>query len=202
MIFDLGGVMVQINHTWEQAADYARVCCSNLTDGTTALNAVPYFEAYQAGELSEERYFENLGHFLGCTAEEALLVHDGILREEYPGVADFVQELMLAGIKLGCLSNTNAPHWKCLVETGPYPGIQALEIKMASHLMGLSKPDPLIFRTFCDATHIDAKQIIFFDDHPTNVLVAKNCGWTACQINPNIDTPPQMRSFLGELGVI
>ncbi len=73
---------------------------------------------------------------------------------------------------------------------------------MASHLMGLNKPDPQIFEAFCEATKVDPSQVIFFDDHPTNVSVANACGWTASQIDPTRDTPPQMRGFLHELGVI
>ena len=48
IVFDLGGVMAEISHTWEEAARCAGVACMNLGDGSTRLNAFPGFDQYQA----------------------------------------------------------------------------------------------------------------------------------------------------------
>ncbi len=194
--------MAEISHTWEGAAACAGVSCSELGGGSTRLNALPEFDQYQGGKISLPDYLRALAAFVGCKQEEALAVHNGILVVEYPGIADLVKEIHQRKVRTGCLSNTNEPHWECLALNGDYPSIHSLDMKMASHLVGLSKPSHEIYQAYSTAFGLDPESIIFFDDYQVNVNAAAECGWKARWIDSSGDTPAQMRAYLSELGVI
>ena len=202
IVFDLGGVMAEISHTWEEAARCAGVACMNLGDGSTRLNAFPGFDQYQAGRISLEEYLNGLADFVGCDSTKALAVHNGILVEEYPGIAELVKEIHDLKLGTGCLSNTNEPHWEVLALNGQYPSIRSLDMKMASHLVGINKPSHEIFRAYCRTFGLLPESIVFFDDYLVNVEGALACGWNARWIDSTVDTPTQMREHLTDLGVI
>ena len=201
VVFDLGGVMAEICHTWEDAAECAGVRCSRLTGGPTKLTELPELDKYQAGEISLDEYLYELSQFVGCTFDEALKVHNGILVAEYPGMGELVDELRTRGLRTGCLSNTNPPHWDVLALNGQYPAIVSLDMKMASHLVGINKPDPRIYALFCETFCLRPEAIAFFDDGHENVDSAARCGWKAAWIDPSKDTPAQVRTHLLRLGV-
>ena len=75
-----------------------------------------------------------------------------------------------------------------------------LRCRIASHLLGSAKPEPVIFRkaqaVFSSALAESPSQIVFFDDAPENVLAAQHAGWTAYEIDPHGDTAAQIRAAL------
>ena len=194
--------MAEISHSWEEAAKVGGVVCSKLSTGNTKLASFHAFDQYQAAEISLDEYLAHLAEFVGCDPKDALKVHNGILVVEYPGVKELVDELHNLGYRTGCLSNTNEPHWEVLALNGQYPAIHSLEMKMASHLVGINKPSRAIFERYCEEFHLEPSDIAFFDDGPLNVEAASECGWNARRIDPSLDTPKQMREYLFELGVI
>jgi putative hydrolase of the HAD superfamily len=194
--------MAEISHTWEDAARCAGVPCKNLGDGSTRLSTFPGFDQYQAGRISLEEYLNELAEYVGCDPKDALAVHNGILVEEYPGIAELVREIHELKLGTGCLSNTNEPHWEVLALNGQYPSIHSLDMKMASHLVGINKPSPEIFQTYCSTFGLPPESIVFFDDYLVNVEGALACGWNARWIDSTLDTPTQMREHLRVLGVI
>ncbi len=191
--------MAEISHSWEDAANVAGVACKNLSDGHTRLNALDVFDTYQAAGISLEEYLVRLAEFVGCEPECALSVHNGILVTEYPGVKELIQELLNAGYRTGCLSNTNQPHWEVFI--GQYPTVHLLQMRMASHLVGINKPSPEIFKLYCEQFNLEPAEIAYFDDYQINVDAANECGWNAFRIDPSQDTPTQMREYLAGLGV-
>ncbi len=152
IVFDLGGVMAEISHTWEDAAKCAKVHCTNLTDGATKLTAIPAFDEYQADLISLDEYLSRLGEFVGCSAADALSLHNGILVMEYPGVMSLVDELRAkcaAVTERGAFPTPMHLTGEYLALNGHYPAIHSLEMKMASHLVGLNKPSTAIFERYC-----------------------------------------------------
>ena len=198
-MFDLGGVLAAISHTWDDAARHAGVIAPDLPT-STVLTALPGFDEYQAGAIPLEDYLSNLADFSGCSLEDALRLHNGILGDEYEGIEAVIRDIAALGIGTGCLSNTNAPHWEMLLN-GPYPGFQSLQMKMASHLVGVNKPSPAIFARFQETFGLEPEGIAFFDDSPANVQAAQQCGWQAHWIDATQNTPAQLREHLALMGV-
>lgn len=199
--FDIGGVLIRICHTWEAAAEVAKVPIRLPAGGATPLADMPGFDEYQAGTITVTEYLERLGEWLGCSTSEAERLHNGILVEPYGGTEELVAELQGAGVATGCLSNTNEPHWHEFF-SGRFPAVARLDRKMASHLVGMNKPDSRIFELHAEINHVAPAEVVYFDDHPGNVEAAANVGFRSFRIDPNEDTVLQMRGFLGELGVL
>ena len=68
--------------------------------------------------------------------------------------------------------------------------------RFASHLLGLVKPDPAIYRAVERETGHPGSRILFFDDLEANVRGAREVGWTGVRVDPRGDTAAQMLAAL------
>lgn len=202
VVFDLGGVLARICHSWEEVARTSGIACTLDPEGNSPLTSIPEFDGYQAGIIPLPLYLAALARFTGCDPRDALRMHNGILLEPYPGSEELVADIEATGIGTGCLSNTNEPHWVDLALNGRFPAIVRLERKMASHLVGINKPDPAIFRLYAETHGVTPGEIVYFDDNGPNVESAKAVGFEAHRIDPHGDAPGQMRTILTEIGVL
>lgn len=194
--FDLGGVLVQIAHTWEEAAALAGY---RLSSAPRSLISLPEMDPYQAGTISADDYLTGVQRYLQLSSiDAALSVHDFILKAPYPGTLELIEGLHQYGIATACLSNTNALHWKEMVEGDRFPNVNALQFRIASHELGLNKPDPAFYAAVERVTGVAGHQIAYFDDTAGHVEGAKACGWNAFLIDPTGDTSAQMRSRLAD----
>lgn len=193
--------MIEIAHTWGAAADVVGVEVAAHVRPEPFL-AFADFDAYQAGAVDEATYARELGTWLGCSPEAAIRVHDGILMASHPGMAELVRELKAAGFHTGCLSNTNSLHWRELTDSGRFPEIAALDLRMASHLIGRNKPDPEAFRAYAETAGFPPGAIAYFDDFRENVEGALAVGFRATWIDHQHNPPAQMRAALRKLGAI
>jgi putative hydrolase of the HAD superfamily len=192
--------MLRINRTWQEAARFVGIPICLPPDPGLLLWDSPAFAAYQEGKLTNEAYHRALGRELGIASSEAAQVSVGVLLGGYEGAQELVEELKAKGFQTGCLSNTVADHWSAMVETDLYSHIRNLDIKVASHLAGLAKPDEAIFRLFEDRSGSRGSSIAYFDDLAENVAVAIELGWLAFCVDPTIETIPQIRMRLHEIG--
>ncbi len=203
VVFDLGGVLVRVARSWGDAARYANVTPMPAWADDVALSDFPGFEAYQAESIGWNEYAQSLRSHFGLTSlEQAKRLHDGILMGPYPGTLELIVSVKQAGTQVGCLSNTNAAHWPHLSDPTQYPAIAELQVPVASHQVGIGKPDPAFFRHLQDQAKAEPHEILFFDDSPTHVRAGAECGWQSFLIDPQKDTAVQMRSILVELGTL
>lgn len=198
VVFDLGGVLVRIRHTWDAILEalgeppLARTSAWHHADYDPILR-------YQNGTMDEDAYLEQVGGDLGLTPERARAAHAAMLEGDYVGAVGLIEDLKAAGVKTACLSNTNALHWVALMAC--HPTMTALDARFASFEMNLSKPDPRAYRVVADAfPGVDRK--IFFDDRLDNVVAAINLGWEAHRVDPDGNPPALMRAILTEGGVL
>jgi len=194
--FDLGGVLIRICGTWGEALGVCGLQSQNPA-ADLSLSSFPGLEAHQSGALTEEQYFEQLAQYLGLSgSDEAVRVHEGIVKEEYHGAFEFVRELNENGLSTGCLSNTNEYHWRQLLDTERFPVMSELQVRLASHELALNKPDPEVFRRFEEEARVEGPEIVYFDDTAGHVEAAKSLGWRAYLIDPAEDPIAQMRQAL------
>lgn len=169
-------------------------------------------DRYQRGDLESGAYYVELSRAVDelYSIAEVEQIHAAWTLKEYPGALELIQELnRLPGVTTACLSNTNAVHWRRLAgEDGraEYPAVLALRQRLASHLLGCSKPDASIYEraaaSFFESRSGRPQDIVFFDDLPENVLAARAAGWTAFEVDPHGDTPSQMRMLLVSVGLL
>ncbi|MCW5941882.1 MAG: HAD-IA family hydrolase [Fimbriimonadaceae bacterium] len=200
--FDVGGVLSKLRTVWDDCARAAGLDGVPPALRGKTITDLPFFDAYQAGDLTDQEFLVRFADLLETDTETALAVHQAILVGPYEGTEELVDELNAAGVATGCLSNTNEPHWRVMHEGVLLPQIPKLRFPAASHTMRLHKPDPAIYRAYEAWTGCAGPQILFFEDGPKNVEGARACGWDAVLIDPHADPAAQMRRALIERGVL
>lgn len=205
--FDWGGVILRICRSWDEGCRRAGI---PLPPPGHAADRQPQrrtlSEQYHRGEISCDAFFTALSATTGgsISPAEVRLIHDAWLVDEYPGVGALVDTLhTIDGITTAMLSNTNHAHW-ARQHDGPdgFPTAARLHIRLASHELGLAKPDPAIYHAATESFGVEPGQVLFFDDMPENIDAARAIGWQARQIDHTGDTCKQMREHLTRAGVL
>ncbi len=194
--FDLGGVLVDIHHSWEEALAVVGLSASGRLE---RLADCPLLREYQAGRLSDDRFLELLAVRLDTDVDGAKRAHAAILRSETEGMSTIMDELRTRGHRTGCLSNTNALHWGALLAM---PAIASLDFRVASHLCGHNKPEEAAYAAFESVAGAGPESMVFFDDGPANVEAARQRGWRAECVLPGSDVEDQVRAALREWGAL
>jgi FMN phosphatase YigB (HAD superfamily) len=206
--FDLGGVLVRIAMSFEEACQFAGFDVRDIPIGEAVL-AQRRRLALQldVGSISLPQWADAMSQALdgAYTPDQIERVHYAITQEEHPGALALIDDLHAAGIATACLSNTNHEHWVRLVHRdgsrsleGPpeYPAVQRIRHRFASHLLQLAKPDAAIYERFERLTGVRGADILFFDDREENVVAARNRGWLAEWVDARRETIPQIRARL------
>lgn len=195
--FDIGGVIARISMHWYEILERLDLPIRAGIHPHDDLTAMPDFDKYQAGVMTDDEYYVALASYLGgFSIDDAKRVHAAIIIEAFPGVLDIVQDLNSRGLITGCLSNTNAPHWQEMYTPGRLPAFTALQVHVASFNISASKPHPAAFRAYEVAANCAPSEILYFDDYAHNVVGAEQVGWTAHRIDPLANPAAQMREKL------
>jgi FMN phosphatase YigB (HAD superfamily) len=203
--FDLGGVVVRTCASSQEGCARAGVPYRpEIETPEVRARLEQAGAAYELGRCSTAEYFARAEAALDSRqpATEVALVHDAWILGEYQGMDRLVGAIRAAGVETACLSNTNERHWE-LMSAQPltYPAFTAIGHRHASHLLGLAKPDPAIYRAFEEHSGVSAGTILFFDDRTENVAAARIAGWHAVLIDPRGDTTAQAAAVLQRLGL-
>ena len=207
--FDLGGVLIRICRSWQEAARAADLPVHPVPEAFEVERQAAA-RAHQVGAIEDSEYYAAVSRASAGAyrAEDVERVHHAWTRSEYDGLGDLFGALRQSpGIRLACLSNTNAAHWGRLAPDSPsaadeYPNLAALETKLASHLLGLAKPDPEIFSVACARLETLPGRILFFDDLAENVAAARAAGWQAHEVDPFGDPVAEIRTHLSHWTLI
>ena len=198
--FDLGGVVIRICQSWNEACAAAGVSVRDTQLWQqTKPDRLRVIADFQTGRIDAPTFAARLsGEVAGLySPAEILGVLHAWLLDEYAGVAELIDRVHDAGLDTAALSNTSHDHWGRIVG---YPAVKRLRHLLASHLLGLHKPDPMIFRRLEEQLGYRAQEIIFFDDTQENVIAADGVGWKAHLIDPQADTAQQIAAILRDEG--
>ena len=221
VVFDLGGVIVRIHHSWQHAAAAAGVRgASNSAHDLArahAPNSTPYsmfdptlhraddfrtlVSEQQRGMLSHDDFCSGVSQLTSgvLSAQDVARIHTAVIVGAYDGVEQLVLQLNKRGLSTACLSNTNHQHWQLMHSMAAFNAIQH---RHASHIFQLEKPNQAIFRAFESATQARPVDILYFDDLADNIAAATQAGWRAILIDPHSETVPQIRRALATHGVL
>jgi len=177
IIFDFGKVLANYDHM---------ITCEKLAD----FSPFPAEEIYQRifkTEL-EERYDKGLDSRIFYRRVKEKIWADsrltwelfkeiwGDIFSENPGI-ERVLEKIKPEIKLFLLSNTNEIHWEYISQMPVikkfFPDEKQL---ILSFKLGLRKPDPLIFKEAIKRADCPAEKIVYIDDIPEYVQIARELG--------------------------
>jgi FMN phosphatase YigB (HAD superfamily) len=211
VVFDLGGVVVRICRSWQEACARAGVPYQpSIMDPQQLVARKALVRQYELDEIDSQTFFDRISLSMGrvFTPEQIQRIHDLWIIEEYAGIAEVIFRLHERGINTGVLSNTNAWHWRQLAPGphGPakFPTASLPKHVHASHQLKLVKPELAIYQAFAHRVGVSASEvsgIVFFDDLPDNVAGARAAGWRAMQIDHAGDPAGQIVDHLRAMGL-
>lgn len=196
IVFDLGGVLIDWNprHLYRQLFDdtdqmerfLAEVTTSDwnreLDAGRPFAEGVAWLAAAHPGERERiEAYHARWDEMLGGPIEAGVAV---------------LADLRAAGAKLYALSNWSAETFQLTRDRFPF--LDWFDGVLISGEVGLTKPDPRLFRLLAERFGLEPRETVFVDDQPANVEAAQRLGFTAIRFQSG----DQLRRELEALGAL
>lgn len=137
---------------------------------------------YEAGQLSDEQFYEAFCQATGTRPDEAKFHHaNADIFTLNTSLLPLIGHLEDAGVPLGILSNTCNSHWK-LATDGRFAILpRAFKKIVLSYHVGAIKPDPKMFKAAIEAAGVPAERIFYMDDIAGHVEAAKRAGIDAVQ---------------------
>ncbi len=194
-VFDLGGVFVDWNpmylfrkifETEEDAQWFHDNIC------TPAWNL-----EFDAGEIFSEGIARLVTRYPRYWRE--IQAFDLRWKETFSGVIqgtiDIHDELIAQEIPTFAITNFSWEKWmSCLAD---WPFLEKFDGVIVSGLEGLVKPDPRIYRVFCERYGLAPESCVFIDDSEPNIVSARKFGMHGIHFRD----PVQLRRELVELGL-
>lgn len=204
LCLDLGGVVVRICRSWQEGCEAAGVphrAAAAESDPAFVRERARLVDMYQRGALPHADFIASISAAFGGahSPEEIDRIHAAWILGDYPGMRDLLQQVQALGIRVACLSNTNHVHWQQMHATSD--AFNAIELRHASHLLGMNKPHRDIYRAFESATGFEPSDILFADDLRENIDAARALGWNAVHIDHAGSPAEQIARTLAACGV-
>ena len=202
LLFDLGGVLVRICHGWKKVCEHHGYTPPAILDDPQAIAAlIEICRLFETGQRDENYFITESAKLTGFTHEQVRTALHHWVIEPYEGAHELIDRVtQIPGLMTACLSNTNATHWEMMQglngHTRTAVPLHRLTHRFASHLIGAMKPEPAIYEHVEKTLNIEPGSILFFDDHPPNVIAARQRGWQVEQIDPTGNSPAQIVSHL------
>lgn len=111
------------------------------------------------------------------------------------GTHDIHDELITAGLRSYAITNFSWEKWITCLPIWPF--LEKFDGVVVSGLERIVKPDPRIFRLFCERFGYAPQQCVFVDDSEANVAAARRTGMAAIHFT----SPGQLRADLIRLGL-
>jgi len=206
VLLDAGGVLLDLDYSYVRRLIEARrleVTIDALSRAEVEARARINRHVAEGGRVSDvwRDYFHMILGQVGVPAElrEPMIdslwaAHQrfGLWTVAIPGGPEAVRSLKEAGYRVGVVSNAEGRVEEDLAGAG-YEGL--FETVIDSHVVGVEKPDPAIFRLALERMNGDAATAVFVGDVPTvDVVGARNAGLTPVLIDrhqsyPDWDVP-------------
>jgi glucose-1-phosphatase len=190
VIFDLGGVLLDIDTTKTDAA-FEKLGIKNFKNNYSLHKADSLFDDLETGKISETAFYDGIRNISksSLTDTEIRDAWNALLLDFRTESLAFLQQIA-AKYKLFLLSNTNSIHHtafsKILRETVGKPSLDSYFTKAYySQLIGLRKPNAAFYTYVLNDASITAAETLFVDDLLKNIEAAKALGIQTHHLQPN-----------------
>lgn len=176
IIFDLGNVLVDFDHT------IAAKRISPFTDKTIPQIFDLFFNSditgrFEAGRLAPHDFFAKVKEMLNLRLDydDFVPIWNEIffLSEKNHLVYQLAQKLK-PSYKLALLSNVNVLHFEYLKRN--FSVFDTFHAIVTSFQLGVTKPDPSIYQKTLEILEVPAQRVVYTDDRPELVDSAKQLG--------------------------
>lgn len=181
IIFDLGGVLLNIDYTLTEKA-FQAAGVSNFHDCFSQLKQTDLFDKLEMGQIPAAEFIAAMQKASDTAITEEQVIHawNAMLLDFPVRRLQLLQQLQLY-YDLFLLSNTNEIHEKAfneiLMRTHGIPTIGVFFDKVYySHRVGLRKPMNEIFERVLTENGLKAADTLFIDDSPQHIETAKQLG--------------------------
>lgn len=184
IIFDLGGVLYNINHSLTRQAILSLSSKPTPIDfSLTTQNEV--FNLYESGRISSKEFRNELRSLfsISATDNEIDTAWNSMLLGLFPESVSIIQELK-SRYRIALLSNINDIHFRA-IEEECMPLFLELHDCFLSYTIGLRKPQPEIYNYVLNTMNIKPETTLFIDDAPQNINSAQNTGINTLHITAN-----------------
>lgn len=201
LVFDFGGVIVSLDRDAAVRA-FVQLGLADAEHILDKYHQTGIFLALEEGRLSEEEFRRQLGELCGrpLTYDEVQQAWLSFLSGLDHQQLDYLQQLR-SHYRLFILSNTN-PYigsWACSPQFTPegrsldtfFDGL------FFSYRMGLTKPDPRIFRELVDQAGLNPEETLFVDDGAANIAAGQAAGLHTLLAENGRSWVPQLKKILG-----
>jgi putative hydrolase of the HAD superfamily len=195
IIFDIGRVLVRVDVN-RAMAGLAPGHALTPQEAWSAIEKDPRWPDWQEGRISPQDWHLHLSKRLGgsLTFEQFKEVWNRALAPE-PIQSELFLEKLSKRYRLALLSNTDPIHMS--QEETRFPFFRFFPIRIYSFRVGVSKPNPFIYREALRACKVRAEEAIYIDDVPAYAEAAQRLGITGLVFQ----TPERLQADLRNLGV-
>ncbi|MGI9318895.1 MAG: HAD family hydrolase [bacterium] len=192
ILFDLGGVLVELNHSADNVPwfDNRRSSAENWHQWLTS----PLSQEFERGLLSPTQFARQYirDSNIQMDPERFLQYFESWVVGFYPGALTLLKQLS-SHYPIGVFSNVTAVHWPSLHRQMQHHG--AVKYYFASYQLGLAKPDPASFEHVAAAMGFNPGAILFLDDNPINVEGARSSGFVAENVSRFVEIPDILKRY-------
>jgi HAD superfamily hydrolase (TIGR01509 family) len=195
IIFDIGRVLIRVDIS--RAMDgLASGLSLTPQDVWSAIEKDPRWLDWQEGRISPRDWHLHLTKRLGAslTFEQFTEVWNRALDPNPIHSESFLEQLS-KNYRLALLSNTDPIHMSN--EEARFPFFRYFPIRIYSHRVGASKPDPVIYRAALQACKVRAQEAVYIDDIAAYAEAAQRLGMSGIVFQ----SPEQLQSDLRKLQI-
>ena len=191
IIFDLGGVFIQIDYSKTLKA-FTDLQVQDFNTFYTQHHASDLFEALETGKLEAEEFYNKFRNHTNTTLRDEQIEDswNALLGTFYPDRLEWLDEIRHK-YKVYLFSNTNAIHHKAFMkiyqeQTGKNNFDDYFIKAYYSHEMGLRKPYVEAYDFVLKEQGLEAPETLFIDDTLTNIEGARKAGLQTVHLLPSI----------------
>jgi glucose-1-phosphatase len=189
IIFDLGGVIINIDYD-KSIRELKKYSKSGSAIEFTQRAQSQLFDLYETGNSTCQEFRDSLRHEydLEATDEQIDEAWNAMLLDIPAERIELLRELSKQ-YRIFLLSNTNAIHLKRFNEMVEHsftiPSLDSLfEQTYYSHLVGLRKPDAVIFEQILNENGLRKEETLFIDDSIQHIESAGKVGLQTLHLQP------------------
>jgi len=195
IIFDIGRVLLRVDVS--RAMDgLASGLSLTPQEVWSAIEKDPLWLDWQEGRISPRDWHLHITKRLGAslTFDQFTEVWNRAL-DPNPIHSEAFLEKLSKNYRLALLSNTDPIHMSN--EEARFPFFRFFPMRIYSHRVGASKPNPIIYRKALQACKVRAEEAVYIDDVAAYAEAAQRLGMSGIIFQ----SPAQLQSDLRKLGV-
>ncbi len=181
IIFDLGGVVLDINYQATIDA-FAQLGISNFSKLYSQKSQQKLFDQFETGHVSSKGFVKGIQQMHSVQISNELIVKawNAMLKGVKKNKLDYIKSLRNQYHTI-LLSNTNEIHISAFEEEMSHKQLltqfkSCFEKIYYSSRMGLRKPHAICFEKVLKEQQINPKETLFIDDSTQHIEGAKTCG--------------------------